>query len=137
MGTYVKEHSVEEWLDYYRLREALELVAVRRVAEIVTDEQLAVLQHHADAFDRAARLQWQAGTHEHMLGFELDVNDADNRSHRALIEFSDSPLLASAYHDNDIHATVSIVQGRSSAVSTMSPRHPPRWTGTRPPVAFA
>ena len=75
-GTYVARFSLNEIREGAFLREALELAAVERVAQSVTDEQLVLLRRNLrlqaaliEDHDIAGFHQSDAGMHELILGF--------------------------------------------------------------------
>jgi len=114
-GTYVKEHSVDEWLDYFRLREALETVAARRAAEVVTAEQSDILFELADKFYEAAKAQMSARSRKEQVRLEQQVLLTDRHFHRTIVRFSGSVLVARVHAEHDIHPISSIVDGRPIA----------------------
>ena len=102
-GTYVKEHSLDEWLDYLGLREGLESVAAPRAAEVIGGEQVQVMYNLAGEFRKAADAQLAAHSSREQLRLEVFVIDADRRFHQTLMKFAQSPLLKHIYREYDIH----------------------------------
>lgn len=110
-GTYVKEHSIEEMLEYFNLRMGLEIVAVRQMAKSATADQLEILRALAQKCEEMCKQMDQSisnnqNQHQRRL-IEIDLIDSDRRLHLALVTLSGNKMLAEAYEQFNIHPIAS------------------------------
>ena len=85
-GTYVKRFDHKEIEEIYLLRQVIELGIIARVAESITDEQLAQLQEMVDILEAANEAN-NAETYR----------DADFQFHYLIVKFAGSERLESFY----------------------------------------
>jgi len=85
-GVFVREVSVAEADEVYDVREVLDELIGRRLAECITTEQLAALRALLDAMDAAAAVQDVKRYHRLNLDF-----------HEALVDFVGNARLAETY----------------------------------------
>jgi DNA-binding GntR family transcriptional regulator len=110
-GTYVKEHSIQELLEYFNLRLGLEIVAVRQAAKVATADQLEVLRMLVSNCEEMCK-RMDLSILEDMDDqqrkiVELELIDSDRRLHLAFVTFSGNKMLADAYEQFNIHPIAS------------------------------
>ena len=84
-GMFVKKLSIEEMRDIYDVREGIETVAVRLVAERINEKQLRQLKNTWKPFENATPIHVEK------------YRKADDHFHALLLEFSGNKILQKIY----------------------------------------
>lgn len=93
-GMFVKKLSIDEMRDIYDVREGIETVAVRLVAERRNEKQLRQLKNIWKPFENAAPIDVEK------------YRKADDRFHALLLEFSQNKMLQKLYSHSLLQARV-------------------------------
>lgn len=93
-GMYVREISMEEMIDVYDCREAVESMAVRLVIERATDAELLKLKKIFEPFVQSPLIDVKK------------YRKADEKFHDMIIDLSKNPVLKKMSNVSDIHKRV-------------------------------
>lgn len=93
-GMYVREISMEEMIDVYDCREAVESMAVRLVIERATDAELLKLKKIFEPFVQSPLIDVKK------------YRKADEKFHDMMIDLSKNPVLKKMSNVSDIHKRV-------------------------------